>query len=694
MRALPKTRTGNGLLPAICLGIALLIISLARLTFDQAGTTFNVDIVRNTMGAPLWRTRLGFNFAVFAAGLTALHIALGLCCWFLARASQLAFPAVPATRTQWTALWFIAAAGWVLLANAALFPASSLGEPYHELASQDLADMPLFALLGTLLAVAVALTALLATYRTRSYRVAVASTIVIAGCTGLLAWQDRPGMSSPPGAPNIIFLGIDSLRPDFIDAETTPNLHAFMEGSIRFNDTVTPLARTFPSWISILTGRHPHTTGALMNLLPRENIRTGATLPQLLRDHGYVTYYATDETRFANIDESFGFDRVLTPGMGGSDFLLSRLADTPLSNLLVNTRLGGWLFPHIHTNRAAHLVYDPDSFIDRLRRGITAARPVFLAAHLTLPHWPFTWARSNSKGASYAAQYGHAVIRTDAQFGELVRVLEDAGVLQNAIVVLLSDHGEALGPDDFLSGAFPLQTREATSFQQWGHGTSVFSPSQYRVVLAFRGFGDGAKSLGPASGREAPVSLLDVAPTILDLLGLDSTEEFDGKSLAAMLESSGGAGVPDDRIRFTESEYNPQGFNPADFTTSQLVSAARIYRLDPSTDRVTVRPDMLGSIMSSRQYAALLGNRAMGAAVPGIREDGRHEFIFVPLIEGHADTASDAERLRKAIQQRFGIELGPTILRPAHAPEQDRQQAGPQTRLQAAAGRGDTSSGR
>ena len=74
-------------------------------------------------------------------------------------------------------------------------------------------------------------------------------------------------------------------------------------------DAITPLARTFPSWVSMLTGRHPHTTGAYMNLLPRELIHAGHTLPQLLREHGYRTYYAIDETRFSNIDASYGFDR-------------------------------------------------------------------------------------------------------------------------------------------------------------------------------------------------------------------------------------------------------------------------------------------------------------------------------------------------------------------------------------------------
>ena len=97
---------------------------------------------------------------------------------------------------------------------------------------------------------------------------------------------------------------------------TTPNMDAFLEGSVSFSNALTPLARTFPAWVSILSGRHPHSTGAFVNLLPRELIDAGPTLPDVLGQDGYQSVYAIDEVRFSNLDLSYGFDKMLAPPMG------------------------------------------------------------------------------------------------------------------------------------------------------------------------------------------------------------------------------------------------------------------------------------------------------------------------------------------------------------------------------------------
>ena len=78
------------------------------------------------------------------------------------------------------------------------------------------------------------------------------------------------------------------------------------------------------------------------------------------------------------------------------------------------------------------------------------ASPSFLTIHLTLAHWPYAWAGMSQPSVpeEYRDAYGLAVAEVDRQFGEVLQILADKGVLENAIVVLLSDHGEALGADD------------------------------------------------------------------------------------------------------------------------------------------------------------------------------------------------------------------------------------------------------
>jgi len=642
------------------LAVLLLLASFARIVGDVSSAAFNIQIVKGALDVPLWHTRLGLNIALFALALLALHLAFGTTCWLLAMLSGKAFPKARASRRQWTLGWFLLCAAWLLVANATRFPHSSLGEPYSQLAAKRLFGATPLAIATCVLVLAIVVTLVMALRRDTKRRTAwfMAGAIALATVSGF-TWKHLAHTTPRSDAPNVIFLGIDSLRPDAVDAQTAPHVREFLDGAVQFTDAITPLARTFPSWVSVLTGRHPHTTGAYMNLLPTGLVHSGSTLPQLLRQHGYRTYYAIDETRFSNIDASYGFDHTATPTMGGSDFVLTWFADTPLSNLIVSTRLGGWLFPHLHANRAAHSIYDPDSFVRRVNREFNFDQPVFLAAHLTLPHWPFTWATSTDEEPTadrIADMYASAVHRADQQFSELLAMLQRRGVLDNAVVIVLSDHGEALGQaDDFMPNAFLGEDGAATVAQKWGHGTSVFSPHQYRVVLGIRAYGRATSLIRHDGAIAEPVSLLDLAPTVLDLLQMPSAEGFDGQSLAGLLRSEPRASEEfTGRIRFTESEYNPQGFSLDSFTPSALATAAKVYQLDPATDRITVRPDLIDWIMSTRQYAAVSGE-FFAAAVPKVGGGGPYRFVYAP---GPRPDSHQQERLRRALEARFGITFG------------------------------------
>ncbi len=661
-RRLIRVPAGLGL--AAALGLVLMALSFARLIGDMHTPAFDMSIIAEALTDPIWHTRLAFNFLLFVLALLLLHLGFGLVCWLLALLSEKAFPAARCPRWQWTLAWAVMGAIWLMVANAAHFAHSSLGEPYHAVATTRLLGVTLYALLTACMLAGVAAVLFMflfreAIWRRKIWLFAAVGSLAVAG-VGYTWKGPRHGGQSASRPPNVIFLGVDSLRPDFVNADTAPHIRAFMDGAVQLQDAVTPLARTFPAWISILSGKHPHTTGAYMNLLPRELIHTGATLPQILRENGYSTYYSMDETRFANIDASYGFDHTMTSTIGGSDFVISWFADTPLSNVVMNTRLGALLFPHVHANRAANVTYDPDAFVRRVARALDPEGPLFLVSHLTLPHWPYNWAASDSTVAdetTIPALYTTAVRRADQQFGDMLAALQRRGVLDNAIVVALSDHGEALGrPGDFMADAFPAEEGEPPKSQKWGHGTSVFSPTQYRVVLGIHAYGSARALLRPPSVVSEPVSLIDLAPTILDLLKIGSKEKFDGISLASLLRPDAGADQRfNNRIRFTETEYNPQGFLPTHITTSALAEAMQIYQLDSATDRLLVRKSSLPMIMASRQYAALLGKGSMAIAIPDPEHDGKYDFI--QPAGATAITAEESSVLRQALQERFGIQF-------------------------------------
>ncbi len=155
-------------------------------------------------------------------------------------------------------------------------------------------------------------------------------------------------------------------------------------------DTTTPVARTFPSWTAILTGRSPSVTGARFNLAPREIVQANPTLGDVLREAGYRTIYSTDEVRFANFDETYGFDQVVTPPIGAADFVIGNYNELPLVSVVANTRLGQWLFPYSYANRGAATLFQPQTYLSRLEREVSFDEgPTLFIAHLTASHWPY-----------------------------------------------------------------------------------------------------------------------------------------------------------------------------------------------------------------------------------------------------------------------------------------------------------------
>jgi arylsulfatase A-like enzyme len=461
------------------------------------------------------------------------------------------------------------------------------------------------------------------------------------------------------------------LRPDVTRApdgeELTPEINRFLSGATVFPDALTPLARTFPAWVSILSGKHPHTTGAVINLLTRELIDEGDTLPRMLAKDGYRTVYAIDEVRFSNVDQSYGFEETITPPMGAADFIIGFFSDTPLANLFVNTRAGGWLFPYAYANRAAAVTYDPDTFIERLDDRLEFDEPTFFAVHLALVHWPYSWAATRPDAneqdtvVRVARQYRQAAARVDRQFGDLLRMLRNRGALQNAIVVVLSDHGESLGEP--ISIAADAHATRHIPFRErsFGHGTSVFADGQYRVLLAMQSFGAPELPTRAGARLEVPASLEDIAPTLSAALGLVPERPFDGVSWLPQLQGQP-LGEHERRIRFLETELVPPGLDTGSgfmLSHSMVQSAAQYYRVDPEPDRVLVRAEALDELLGSRQYAATRG-AAMLAAVPSDNKRQQHLVYLerpdtapVWLTSAPAASTDVGHELWDALQARF-----------------------------------------
>ena len=115
-------------------------------------------------------------------------------------------------------------------------------------------------------------------------------------------------------------------------------------------------------------------TGARFNLADRSGVEANPTIGDVLKRAGYHTVYSTDEVRFANIDESYGFDQAITPRIGASDFMIGTYNELPLASLVINTRVGKWLFPFSYANRGVATMFEPETYVERLRSGSVVRR--------------------------------------------------------------------------------------------------------------------------------------------------------------------------------------------------------------------------------------------------------------------------------------------------------------------------------
>jgi N-sulfoglucosamine sulfohydrolase len=271
----------------------------------------------------------------------------------------------------------------------------------------------------------------------------------------------------------------------------TPNLDKFAARSQRFIHCHVTAPICQPSRSAFMTGRVPHRNGAL-GFNP---IRTDVpTLVQLLAAHGYYTAVVN---KFEHM--------------------------TPTSQFPWDTKLGG-------SGRNPEMMRAQVQ--ECLRAASDAKKPIFLNVNTSDPHRPFPGGEAAAKkkkpldGApveAYApadvktpsfledlpevrkeiAQYYTSVRRFDQSFGEILAVLEEAGILDNAIVVFLSDHGMS----------FPFS--KATLYR---NGT--WSP----VLMRWPGMGE------PIENRTDMLSSVDVLPTILDVLGVPAPDGLDGRS--------------------------------------------------------------------------------------------------------------------------------------------------------------------
>ncbi|MGC1181723.1 sulfatase-like hydrolase/transferase [Legionella sp.] len=520
---------------------------------------------------------------------------------------------------QWQIIIWFLCASVILCANAYYFPLSI----FSKLLSPPI---PILLIVIVLLISGSALCFLIVNslcYRQSMYTLLITFPIL---CFFALNLNNRIIKPLPSTKPNVIILGIDSLSPESINSQNMPFFSQLIKNSTQFNNAISPLARTYPAWTSILTGLYTKHHYAEENLVARSMVKSQESIAWLLKKNGYDTIFATDDRRFNNIDKDYGFKKIIGPKTGVNDMLLGTFNDFPLGNLLINFRISAWLFPFNYSNRASFFSYYPETFSRKLENELSKEVhhfPVFLATHFTLPHWPYAWAKSlpeqvhNEFSIEKREElYQQSLQRIDKQFQSFFNYLQQRNYFENSLLLILSDHGEVLYyPNSRLTNYHNYVGKHPSKFAQYlkqhtatvlnksaGHGSDILSPKQYHSVLAFRLYENG-KIITPTSKVNTRVALIDLAPTILDFLHLNTLQKMDGISLLSSLLNPRFA-LPK-RFFFIES-----GMFPNQLLSKQksIEIGKRFYNVNPISGELEIKSNKINTVRKQKLYGIINGD--------------------------------------------------------------------------------------
>lgn len=546
-------------------------------------------------------------------------------------------------------LWLLSVVS-LLLANQVLYPLSQFADLTHTFIPLWLAKILLYFCLFLLTILSgIALLIQIKTHKRLSMLIGM---LFLIGSVVWLYPKPKPNVINSPHKPNIIIIGIDSLRPDYTTLfaypkNIMPHINQFMQHASNFTQAYTPLARTYPSWIGMLTGLNPPSTGARFDLINPDKVDVSQSLAKRLQGLGYATLFAIDDARFSNFNHALGFDNIISPKPGINDFILGTLNDFPVSNLTVNTFLGPYLFPYNSGNRQDLVTYKPSMFTRLIKTALTQhqQQPLLLIVHFCLPHFPYAWSvplkylapPTTNQQARYL--YRHALTAVDKQVADLLQFLKQQGRLKHAMVMVLSDHGEAFGRGDRLTTmahyqANPkapqsvLQRYARQRFEHdlqnhvtskkhlqtpysvpvdlaFGHGTDVLSLQQSHCLLSFRFFGE--KKLPPRMQTFTQLtSMLSIKPTIETFLHLPLSRH-QANSLWPLLTHQKKA-LPATPL-FIENGYTPASLltlNPN--TKVTLENGLKYFHIDPTTDHVYMNQQATQLIMRYKSYAIIDGH--------------------------------------------------------------------------------------
>jgi arylsulfatase A-like enzyme len=509
------------------------------------------------------------------------------------------------------------------------------------------------------------------------WRTGVAAAALLS-VTGAALASRNGGLGGPTAAPekrppNIIIIASDSLRGDRLGytgyrperrdgaaaAGVSPRIDAWAREAARFDRCYSPIASTLESAVTVMSSRYPHEHGIRHMYPRREQVAASEasirTIGAVLAERGYDTaaigdwcagYYQMMPLGFQDVSVSSfeNFRNYISQAVMMAHFVVPLYFDNPVGYRLFPElgSLAGFVTPEVVTRRVE----------DKLADQAASGRPFFWHVFYSSNHLPYasadpygrmftdpayqgknqtqvdfdinefvsgTGLEDKMKALPEAdirqirALYDGCTRQFDDCFGRILDALERNGLAENTIVVMTSDHG-----DDLYEPGVTLT--HGLGFNGGDHCS--------HIPLAIAGPGIRGQT------REAQVRSLDIAPTLLDLAGVEEPAGWTGRSLAGWIR---GEEEPRDRPFYGETSLPFILFQVEGVERPFLPPMDKLTRIDPDYNhQFVLREEWEQPVITAKQRC--LRTRNWKVVATPCKEGGRHYGLF------HLATDPDCRR--------------------------------------------------
>jgi arylsulfatase A-like enzyme/Tfp pilus assembly protein PilF len=403
----------------------------------------------------------------------------------------------------------------------------------------------------------------------------------------------RPVPAGTDGPPPVILISVDTLRADHLSCYgythlQTPHIDSLARGGTLFAAISSQAPITLPSHVSLFTSTYPFANGI------RENAQVlppgAVTLATVLAAHGYNT---------AAFIGGYFLERRYGLAQGFQTY------DSPFDTRVLKGALD-------LKRPASQVLNGAEHWLQR-----NSDRPFLLFVHLFDLHQPYD-APAAYRARAPQSEYDQELAYVDDALGVFFEFLARSGLDRRALVVLFSDHGESLGDHgENTHGYFIYRsTLHVPLIFHWPqaekNGNSKLETGNSPRASSFQFPVSSSDYLARVA---APAGLIDVAPTVLSFLGIQSPPNFCGHSLLEL--AKGGDSAP--RDIYSESSYAHDKFGWATLRSLRRGDYQYIDAPDPELYDLKHDPAELHNLMPGQSALAASHRERLAALVATYR---------------------------------------------------------------------------